>query len=101
MPHTHTLALSEDDVLFLTELLVVSYLASVAGKLSTWPGTYEAFFADLLPATARESLRSLLREPLRDPEFRRRFNEHFETHPNPEIRGAGCDWMYAQLSFES
>lgn len=92
---------SEDEVLFLVELLILAHLASLAGKLYSQPGTPQAFINEQFGAMACEPLRSLLREPLKDPGFRRRFNEHFSTHPNSHFQGIGFDWLQEQLTFES
>lgn len=93
--------LSEDEVLFLTELLVLTHLISIMGKHHSKPGTSQAFTVETLGVMVCEPLRSLLREPLQDPEFRRRFNEHFKNHPHQHLSGAGFDWLQEQLTFES
>jgi len=93
--------LSEDEVLFFTELLVVTHLASLRGKLGAKPGTITAITPGLMEDMAKTSVRSLLREALRHPEFRRNFNEYFSNHPSPGIREIGFPWLEEQLTFES
>lgn len=111
MTQSFCVEMTEDHLLFTTEVLISQHLElefAVASFPSVSPVPEiargeilrAAFFYEV-DTSIMETIRTLLREPLRDSSFRKRFNEHFETHENPLLAQLGSRWLDEILVFEA
>ncbi len=92
--------LNEDNIIFLTELLVTFYLNSVE-KSSSHPGNIPfAIYIDSVGSLSQDTLRKLLQTPLKHPIFREEFNIYFASHPVPKLREDGVAWLENMLQWE-
>ncbi|HEC94088.1 MAG TPA: hypothetical protein ENI56_01795 [Candidatus Kaiserbacteria bacterium] len=97
---TFNVKLSEDNVIFLTELLTIFYLHSLE-NVPSHPGNIPfAFYIDGVNDLSRDTLQRLLQSPLKDPLFREEFNEHFAHHPVQKLREDGIEWFENMLQWE-
>lgn len=97
----YALQLSNDQILFLTEMLVAGYCSALKIELCAIISNEPSLVAPLVEAAVRENARSLLREPLRDQRFRKEFAEYFSKHPNENIREFGWKWLEEILVWET
>lgn len=98
---TYGLRLSDDQIIFLVEMLMAGYCSALQSELRAVLCNGHSIMAPLIESIVRENARSLLREPLRDPRFREELIAYFEKHPNENIREFGWKWMQEILVWES
>lgn len=86
--------LSEEHLIFIAEILVLSHLKMQFNAPTKVLDLYcAAWCADM----TQESLRHLLRASLRDPRFREKLCTHFSAHTLQSIREDGWEWLSGML----
>ena len=92
-------SLSAPHILFLTELIAIGYIDTVAQKSQNGEISTSLTLQDMESSLA-EVLRVLLQDALKDASFRKIFSDHFSQHPHANIREIAEPWMNQQLIWE-
>jgi len=99
--YTHSVRQTDEELFFLAEMIVLFCYTVAFGLAADQKQDSLCRTLDMLALQlARENIRSLLREPLKDSDFRRKFCNHFLSHPDSILRES-WDWLQDQLTFES
>jgi len=97
---TFRVSLSEEQVIFLSEVMVIEYVANRTSNTLATLCLCNDPLASQMEDSLRITLHDLLKGPLESCVFRRRFYDHFSSHPDDAIREIGWEWMQNQLTWE-
>lgn len=98
----YTIQLPRETLVFLTEMLMMSYLSALEMGARAQPcsAAKQAFISGT-QELIENALRDLLRDPLRHSEFRQWFIGHFDSHPIDALREGVGDFLAEALATES